>query len=234
MFKVIHLNLSTMETKKNKHADLNRYRNLILSFGLLISLSLIITAFEWKSYDDGIDIIGCPTSDFIEDPIIPPTQILPPSPPAKPIPIVVEVPNDQEIIDDLPNIDIVIDDGPLPELRLPIPPPIEVDLYDEPVLIAEVSAEPEDGFALFYKDIANRMKYPAQARRMQIEGRVFVEFVINRDGSITEIKVIKGIGGECDEEAVRVLKSSPRWKPAKQRGVPVRQRMVLPITFKLG
>ena len=78
------------------------------------------------------------------------------------------------------------------------------------------------------------MKYPAQARRMGIEGRVFVEFIINKDGSLTEIKFIKGIGAGCDEEAVRVIQSAPAWNPAKQRGKAVKQRYTLPIIFKLG
>ena len=78
------------------------------------------------------------------------------------------------------------------------------------------------------------MKYPNQARRMGIEGRVFVQFVVDKDGQLTEIKAVKGIGAGCDEEAVRVLKSAPKWKPGKQRGRPVKVRMILPITFKLS
>jgi len=69
---------------------------------------------------------------------------------------------------------------------------------------------------------------------MGIEGKVFVEFVIEKDGSITDVKAIKGIGAGCDEEAVRILQSAPNWKPGKQRGKPVRQKMVLPISFKLS
>lgn len=78
------------------------------------------------------------------------------------------------------------------------------------------------------------MKYQNQARRMGIEGRVFVQFVVDKDGQLTEIKAVKGIGAGCDEEAVRVLKSAPKWKPGKQRGRPVKVRMILPITFKLS
>ena len=223
-----------MEPKKNSNADLTRYRNLILSFGLLISLSVVITAFEWKTYGDKIDILSY-DGHVIEDNLcILPTEILPPMPPAKPIQHVVEMPDDKDIKDDLPTIDVILDDDPTLPLYLPEPPAVEIDIYDEPVLIAEVPATPDGGFSTFYQDLANRIKYPAQARRMQVEGRVFVEFVINRDGSITEIKVLKGIGGGCDEEAVRVLKTSPRWNPGKQRGVPVRQRMVIPITFQLS
>jgi protein TonB len=78
------------------------------------------------------------------------------------------------------------------------------------------------------------MKYPAQARRMGIEGKVFVEFVVDKDGTLTEVKTVKGIGAGCDEEAVRVIQSAPKWKPGKQRGRPVKVRMILPIIFKLS
>jgi protein TonB len=69
---------------------------------------------------------------------------------------------------------------------------------------------------------------------MGIDGKVFVEFVINKDGSISDVRAVKGIGAGCDEEAVRVVQGAPSWTPGKQRGKPVKQRMVLPITFKLG
>jgi protein TonB len=69
---------------------------------------------------------------------------------------------------------------------------------------------------------------------MRIEGRVYVEFIVNKDGKISEAKTVKGIGGGCDEEAERIVMEAPSWNPAKQRGRPVRQRMVLPITFKLA
>lgn len=68
---------------------------------------------------------------------------------------------------------------------------------------------------------------------MNIEGRVFVQFIIEKDGSISQVEAIRGIGESCDEEAVRVVASAPRWEPGKQRGKPVRVKMVLPISFKL-
>jgi len=78
------------------------------------------------------------------------------------------------------------------------------------------------------------LKYPAQARRMGIEGKVYVTFVVGKEGEITDVKVLKGIGAGCDEEAIRVLSGAPNWKPGKQRGRPVRVRMQLPIIFKLN
>jgi protein TonB len=85
----------------------------------------------------------------------------------------------------------------------------------------------------FYKYVSKNIEYPKQARRMGIEGKVFVQFVVDKDGSLSDVKVIKGIGAGCDEEAIRVLKESPKWTPGKQRGRPVRVRMSLPIFFKI-
>ena len=123
--------------------------------------------------------------------------------------------------------------GPAPIVFLP-PQPKDEPAPEDVFIFVEAPATPVDGMGSFYRDIAKRLKYPAQARRMNVEGRVFVEFIVNKDGSLTDIRVIKGIGAGCDEEAVKVLESCPPWNPGKQRGVPVRQRMVLPITFKLG
>ena len=104
---------------------------------------------------------------------------------------------------------------------------------DEVFTIVEDPAHPKGGMDEFYKLISEKMKYPLEARTKGIEGRVFIEFIINTDGSLTDIKTLKGIGSSCDEEAARVVSLSPPWVPGKQRGVAVRQRMVLPVTFKL-
>jgi TonB family protein len=96
------------------------------------------------------------------------------------------------------------------------------------------TAAPNGGLAAFYSFIGQNIRYPMDARRKGIEGKVFVEFVVERDGLLTKIKTIKGIGGGCDEEAERIIKLSPNWIPGKLKGVPVRQKMVLPISFKLG
>jgi protein TonB len=88
--------------------------------------------------------------------------------------------------------------------------------------------------AAFYAFVSQTIRYPAQARRMGIEGKVFVEFVVEKDGSLSSFTVVKGIGAGCDEEAIRVLQMSPPWTPGKQRGQAVKQRMVLPIYFKMA
>ena len=78
------------------------------------------------------------------------------------------------------------------------------------------------------------MKYPKDARRRGIQGKVFVQFKINEEGRLVEVETIKGIGVGCDEEAERVVNNSPEWIPGKQRGQPVKVKMILPLTFKLG
>jgi TonB family protein len=95
-------------------------------------------------------------------------------------------------------------------------------------------ASPQGGMQGLLDHVMRTLTYPKVARKKGIEGKVFVEFVVDKRGEITNIKVIRGIGYECDEEAVRAINSCPQWTPGKQRGQPVSTRMVLPISFKLG
>jgi TonB family protein len=106
----------------------------------------------------------------------------------------------------------------------------EIYEYDR----VEKMASPTCGLITFYKYVSGVMRYPRKARRAGVQGRVFVEFVINRTGELQDVKIVKGISSECDEEALKAVKSAPKWNPGLQRGVPVKQRMVLPLTFKLG
>jgi TonB family protein len=100
--------------------------------------------------------------------------------------------------------------------------------------IVENQPTPIGGMADFYEYIQQNLKYPEQARNLGIEGKVFVEFIVGSDGKLTHVKAVKGIGGGCDQEAVRVISNSQKWQPGLQRGEAVNVRMILPITFKLG
>lgn len=110
---------------------------------------------------------------------------------------------------------------------------LEDEIAEEIFTIVEQKPEPNGGFNVFYEFVSKNMKYPPMASRSGIEGRVYIEFVVDKDGSLTDLKVIKGIGGGCDEEALRILGKAPKWNPGKQRGRPVKVRMVLPILFRL-
>ncbi len=101
--------------------------------------------------------------------------------------------------------------------------------------IVEESASPIGGYPVLYEYIGKNLKYPQQARSMGVEGKVFIEFVVNVDGTLSDFVTVKGIGAGCDGEAIRVLQNSTiAWTPGKQQGKSVKQRMVMPITFKLG
>jgi protein TonB len=165
---------------------------------------------------------------------VPPTDLPPPPPPQVQQPQIVEVPDEEKIEEEIQvNFNIeTTQETKVEQVVIQAEEPKEE--VDQIFTIVEESAAPKGGMPAFYKYVGDKMKYPAQARRMGIEGRVFVEFVINKDGSITDVRAVKGIGAGCDEEAVRVVQSAPAWTPGKQRGKPVKQRMVLPITFKLG
>ena len=104
----------------------------------------------------------------------------------------------------------------------------------ETFLVVEQPAQPLGGYEEFYKYIADNLTYPASAKENGIEGKVYIQMVIDTDGSVTDVTAVKGIGYGCDEEAVRVLSEAPAWQPAEQRGKKVKQKIVVPIAFALG
>ncbi|MEM7549013.1 MAG: energy transducer TonB [Bacteroidota bacterium] len=224
-----------MEPKKKPEADLSRKSGMFLNLGLMISLGLVVLAFEWKQYEGGdlVDL-GQVSDDFEDIMEIPPTEQPPPPPPVIQQPEIIEVPDEEEIEEEIEiDLDIeVTEDTEIEEIVFEEAP--EEEEVDEIFTIVEEGAEPEGGMQAFYKYVGKNMKYPNQAKRMGIEGRVYVQFVVDKDGSITDVQAVKGIGAGCDDEAVRVVAASKKWKPGKQRGRPVKQRIILPITFKLN
>ncbi len=224
-----------MEVKKSEKADLTKKSSFFFSIGLTITMALVLMAFEWTDSEEGaLDLVGKKTDAFEETMEVPPTEQPPPPAPVIQQPQVVEVPDEEEIKDDIKvNLDVeVTDETKVEEIVVQAEQPKEET--DEIFTVVEESATPKGGMQAFYKFVGEKIKYPAQARRMGIEGRVFVEFVINKDGSLSDVRAIKGIGAGCDEEAVRIVQSSPAWNPGKQRGKAVKQRYTLPIIFKLG
>lgn len=227
-----------METKKTEKADLTKKTPLFFSIGLTVSLLISVMAFEYTKEDDAsLKDLANNTNIFEETLEVPPTEQPPPPPPKIQQPEIIEVPDDQEIEEEIEiNMDNEItEDTKVEEIVIA---PVEVAKEDpnEIFLVVEETAAPKGGMSAFYEYVGKRLqgKYPAQARRMGIEGRVFVEFVINKDGSIQDVKAIKGIGAGCDELAEKIIREAPAWNPGKQRGKPVRQKMVLPIVFKLN
>ncbi len=224
-----------MEAKKSEKADLTKKTGLFFSIGLLFTLALTVMAFEWKSYDSKLDLLTNKSTNTFEEMLeVPPTEQPPPVAPIIQQPQIIEVPDEEEIKEDL-NIKFdveVTEDTKVEAVTVVAEEPKEE--VEEIFSVVEETATPKGGLPAFYKFVGEKMKYPAQARRMGVEGKVFVQFVIGKDGSINDVKIIKGIGAGCDEEAARVMQSAPSWNPGKQRGKPVKQRYTLPIIFKLG
>ena len=98
---------------------------------------------------------------------------------------------------------------------------------------AEVMPQFPGGDQAMMKFVSENVQYPEEAKEKEISGRVMVGFIVEKDGSISDVKVVKGIGGGCNEEAVRVVKAMPKWKPGKEKGKPVRVHFTMPFTFKL-
>jgi protein TonB len=130
-----------------------------------------------------------------------------------------------------PNADITID-----EPVSSAPASTDKSSVDPAKIFTAVEMEPSfpGGIEVFYKFLQYNIRYPAKAFEDKIQGKVFVSFVVEKDGSLTDIKVLREIGGGCDEEAVRVMKTSPKWRPGIQNGRPVRVQYTMPISFNLS
>ena len=222
-----------MELKKNPKLDYRKKSGLFFNIGLVMSLLFVISAFEWN-FAEPISEVGKDLNQSFDDLInIPITdhKVEPPKP--KVVPDIIEVDNDTEI--EVEEIVFTFDQHEIETMEIveyTEEPPEEI--AEEILLLAEVMPSFEGGLGEFYKFVSKHLKYPAKARRMGIEGKVFVHFVVDKDGSLSDIKVVRGIGAGCDQEVMRIVNMSPKWNPGKQRGIPVKVRMLLPITFKLG
>ncbi|RLD23601.1 MAG: energy transducer TonB [Bacteroidetes bacterium] len=226
-----------MEARKNPKYDLIQYRSLFFNIGLVISLLIVIGAFEWRSYDDmELMNIGPTSMEFDETLDVPLTEQPPPPPPTAIKNVQIIAVEDLEDIEDDIQIDLDIEmteDLTIEEVIAIDVGEVEEEDTEEIFVIVEDAPTPQGGMAAFYQHVNDNIKYPRQAQSMSIEGKVFVQFVVGKNGGLTDVQVIRGIGGGCDEEAIRVVKLSPAWNAGKQRGRPVRVKMVLPITFKI-
>lgn len=224
-----------MEAKKTPSADLTKKSGMFLNLGLAIAVGATLAAFEWKSFDDGsLKDLGQVTDNFEELLDIPITEQPPPPPPPVEQPIIQEIPDEVEIEEKIEvNFDVDVQEETVIEEVVIAEAPVE-EKADQIFDVVETQPNPPGGMSGWNQYLSKNLKYPTQARRMGIEGTVIVVFVINVDGSIQDVDILRGIGGGCDEEAVRVVENAPNWEPGKQRGRPVRTRMRLPIRFKLS
>ncbi len=225
-----------MEEKKSPKANLENKKLMFMQIGLVISLLIAWLAFEHKSYDKReIDPSLLRTAEVVEEEMVDITK----QEEQKPQPVEVPkqttqleiVQDDVEVEDIEINAEVeqneVIEEYVAPEIE-------EEEVVEQEIfqIVEEMPSFP-GGEQKLLEYVAKNTKYPQIARESGIQGRVFIGFVVETDGSISNVKVLRGIGGGCDEEAVRVIKSLPKWKPGKQRGKAVRVSYQIPVNFKL-
>ncbi|MFH1322006.1 MAG: energy transducer TonB [Bacteroidota bacterium] len=220
-----------MEPKKHPEADLEKKRGLYLQIGLIIALAITWLSLEWKSYDTSAYDLGDLMLDDIEEEIIPITERdLTPPPPPPPMEELIIVEDETEIEEELDVEDMeVSEETEIAKIEE------EVEIFDEHEIFTIVEEMPQfgsgEGDLLNY--LQQNIKYPQMAKESGISGTVYVTFVVNPKGEITNVKVLRGIGGGCDKEAIRVVSAMPKWKPGKQRGKPVSVQYNLPVRFVL-
>lgn len=228
-----------MELKKSQKADLELKKNVFFMVGLVVSLGIMLVAFEWTAKPEKADSLGTMNAVNVEDEIIPITreqEIKPPPPP--PPPKVIEVLNivddDVKIDDELQIEDSEADDKTLITVAPVVTAKEEVEEESAEVFfIVEDMPEFPGGEMALRAYIANAIKYPVIAQENGIQGKVYVTFVVGKDGSVSNATIARGVDPSIDKEALRVVNSLPKWKPGKQRGKPVNVSYTVPINFVL-
>jgi protein TonB len=224
-----------MEIKKSFKADLENKRVLFVEIGIVSALAVMLLAFEWTSQPKNNQLLMAAQAGEMDEEIIPITRQQPEQPPPPPPPPqVIEVIN---IVED--NVDIEefdFDDMDADEdMSIDFVPFAEEEEAEEEVffIVEDMPMFQGGGKEKFREYIAQNLQYPAIAAENGISGRVFVQFAVNNKGEVVDVIVVRGVDPALDKEAVRVVKSSPKWTPGKQRGRPVKVQFTFPIVFVL-
>ena len=227
-----------MEVKKSPKADLEGKKSTGLLIGYVLALAVMFIAFEWSERDKVINIDSGLSEVVFEEEMIPITeqeeQKAPPPPP--------EAPKAEEIIEiaendaDVEETTIQASDETDKAVEVKyVPVEVEEEEVEEQQIFQVVEEMPEfpGGMGECMKWLSKNMKYPTISQENGVQGRVIVQFVVNRDGSIVDAKVMRGVDPYLDKEALRVVGLMPKWKPGKQRGKAVRVKYTLPVMFRL-
>ena len=228
-----------MEIKKTEKASLENKKLLFVEIGLVVSLAITLFAFEWTSTETETALLEDTTEILIEEEIISTQMETPPPPPEAPkIPVL----SDQnDIVDD----EIEIEDDMF--MNLEDDASLGVEIMDYVEVEEEVVEEEAIPFQLveekpsfqggdanqFSKWVNSRLVYPEIAKENGVQGRVTLQFTVEKDGTVTKVKVLRGVDPSLDKEAVRVVSMSPKWKPGKQRDRAVPVTYTFPVIFQL-
>ena len=227
-----------MEKKKTKKADLENKRVLFLELGLIAVLGIVLLAFEWTSRPNESQMFAdVATEDVGEQEIIPPTkqeqpQEAPPPPPEQSFEFLNVVEDDVEILDQLELDDVEASDDMAMEI---IPFDDEEEIEEEQIFMVVEDMPQFQGGDLntFRIWVQENLRYPGIAAENGIQGRVYVQFAVNSKGQVVDAKVLRPVDPLLDKEALRVVNTSPKWTPGKQRGRPVKVQYNMPISFVL-
>ena len=228
-----------MEVKKSPKADLEGKKTTNLLIGAILTLAILFIGFEWSERDKKVTTdTGIAEVEFEEE-IIPITeqeqpQQAPPPPEAPKAEEVIEIMDNDSKVEES-TIQASDDTQAAVEVKY-TPVEVEEEEVDEQQIFTIVEENPEfpGGMAECYKWINKNLNYPTISAENGVQGRVTVNFVVNADGSIVDVKVLRGVDPYLDKEAVRVVSKMPKWKPGKQRGKAVRCSFNLPVRFKLN
>ena len=225
-----------MQVKKSENASLEKDKLVYVLMGLVFTLSLVYVALEWTERE--VTKYEVTDTEFLFEEEVEIQQTSQETPPPPPPPAVqeVEVLNVVEDNVETESIDINTEDDKETEVVIAAPVEAPVEEEEEEVVVVVVESMPEfpGGQQALFKYLSENVKYPVIAQENGIQGRVICQFVVNKDGSIVDVEVVRS-GGDpsLDKEAIRVIKSMPKWKPGKQRGKAVHVKYTVPVNFKL-
>jgi len=221
---------------KTKQDKLERQRRTFFLIGLIFALSIVLTAFEWKTYDLSKDGFTRIEFGIIDNEIIPITKHEKPEPPKpiiKTVVVIKEVDNDTEVDKvELFNPEVEPLDS-VPEFIYIPPEDPDEGKDDMPFLVVEKMPEFPGGNEALMAYLSSNTKYTQIAIEASITGTVYVSFIVEKDGSVSTVEILRGIGGGLDEVALEAIRKMPDWSPGKQRGIPQRVNMKVPFKFKL-
>lgn len=237
----LNLNRRTvMEVKKTPKANLENKKLLFREIGLIITLLLVLGGFEYKTYEKNFSGLGDNNAVIIEEEMIPITNETPPPPPEMPkIPMVSD---EIVIVDDNMKIttDLIINTEDDKKLGVEIKEYVQARkdevIEEEEVPFVMVEEKPKfmgGDENTFTRWVAERLVYPEIAKENSVQGRVILQFRVNTDGSVSDVRVVRGVDPSLDKEAVRVVSSSPKWTPGRQRNKAVRVVYTFPVIFQL-
>lgn len=224
-----------MIPKKNPKANLETRRGMFFLIGLALSLGMSLLAFEWKTGVPATQGWGTVNIQVAEDTYLPPvTQRQPPAAPVKQVSFFELVDNFADIAD-VPDLMVTEATGDtwIDVSYVLKETPAEEPLEEEVLLFADQMPEFPGGELALRRFIAAAVRYPLVAQENGVEGTVFLSFVIDEEGRVTQIVVMRGVDPSLDKEAVRVVENMPRWKPGRQAGRAVKVQYRIPIVFQL-